>query len=315
VPFDPELQPVIDAFPSPPPGRRNLDTIAASRRAHEASIPLPDLRQGLIEGLDQTVPGPEGAPDITMTIYRRSDHQPGRPLLYFIHGGGMIVGNRFTGINGALDWVDKLDLVLATVEYRLAPEAPHPAPVEDCYAGLVWCAAQAASLGADPDRLVLVGGSAGGGLAAATAILARDRSKPSLTAQLLMCPMLDDRNDTVSSRQYDGIGIWDRQSNELGWTALLGESRGRSDVAPCAAPARLADFGGLPPAFIDVGSAEVFRDEAVAYASGLWAAGVQAELHVWAGGFHGFAGISHDASLSVQARAAQLHWLRRTLAL
>jgi acetyl esterase/lipase len=315
VPFDPELRPVIDAFPSSPPGRRSLDTIPASRRAHDASIPLPDLRQGLIQASDRTVAGPEGAPDITVTVYRRSDHQPDRPLLYFIHGGGMIVGNRFTGINIALDWVEKLDVVLATVEYRLAPEARHPAPVEDCYAGLVWYAARAEELGGDPDRLVLVGGSAGGGLAAATAILARDRSKPSVTAQLLMCPMLDDRNETVSSRQYDGIGIWDRQSNELGWTALLGGSRGEPVVAACAAPARLADFARLPPAFIDVGSAEVFRDEAVAYASGLWAAGVQAELHVWAGGFHGFAGIAHHAALSVQARTAQLDWLRRTLAL
>jgi acetyl esterase/lipase len=276
---------------------------------------LPDLRDGLIQPSDHTVAGPAGAPDITLTIYRRSDHQPGRPLLYFIHGGGMIVGNRFTGINTVLDWVEKLDVVLATVEYRLAPEAPHPAPIEDCYAGLVWYAAQGEELGGDPDRLVLVGGSAGGGLAAATAILARDRSKPSVTAQLLMCPMLDDRNETVSSRQYDGIGIWDKQSNELGWTALLGESRGGPDVAPCAAPARLADFSRLPPAFIDVGSAEVFRDEAVAYAAGLWAAGVQAELHVWAGGFHGFAGIAHHAALSVQARTAQMDWLRRTLAL
>jgi acetyl esterase/lipase len=130
---------------------------------------------------------------------------------------------------------------------------------------------------------------------------------------MLMCPMLDDRNQTVSSHQYDGIGIWDRTNNLFGWSALLGAQPGGPDVSPYAAPARLEDYSGLPPTFIDAGAAEVFRDEAVNYASRLWEAGVQTELHVWAGGFHGFAGLGHNARVSRQARAAQQDWLRRTL--
>jgi acetyl esterase/lipase len=312
VPYDPELQPAIDAYPAPPSGGLTLDMIVGARALFDAE-PGPDLRGGLIEAVDHTVAGANGAPDIGVTVFRRSDHGPARPLLYVIHGGGMVVGNRFTGIDIVLDWVDSLDVIVATVEYRLAPEWPHPAPAEDCYAGLVWLADHGAEMGGDPARLAVVGGSAGGGLAASVAIMARDRATPTVFAQLLMCPMLDDRNQSVSSRQFDGIGIWDRQMNELGWTALLGPARGKPDVSPYAAPSRLTDFRGLPPAYIDVGSAEVFRDEAVDYATRLWAAGVQAELHVWAGGYHGFAAPANDTRLSRQARTAQVNWLERIL--
>ena len=131
---------------------------------------------------------------------------------------------------------------------------------------------------------------------------------------MLLCPMLDDRNETPSSHQMAGLGIWDRGANEVGWTALLGAARGGPDVSPYAAPARATDLSGLPPAFIDVGSAETFRDEDVAYASRIWQAGGDAELHVWPGGFHGFAGMVPDAAISKAAMAAQLAWLRRLLA-
>ena len=199
----------------------------------------------------------------------------------------MIAGNPRSGLAGVLPWVVDHDAVLVSVDYRLAPEFPDPYPVEDCYAGLVWTAENAAELGIDPERVIITGSSAGGGLSAGTALLARDRKGPKLIGQVLVYPMLDDRNETVSSHQYDGAGLWDRQSNLLGWTCLLGERRGTDDVSIYAAPARATDLSGLPPAFIDVGSAEVFRDEDVAYASALWAAGVQAELHVWPGAFHG----------------------------
>jgi acetyl esterase/lipase len=131
---------------------------------------------------------------------------------------------------------------------------------------------------------------------------------------MLMCPMLDDRNDTPSSRQMAGRGVWDHTANETGWTALLGDGRGGPDVSPYAAPARAADLSGLPPAFIDVGSAETFRDEDVSYASRIWQAGGIAELHVWPGGFHGFTMMAPEAAVSRQAAAAQLSWLRRLLA-
>ena len=195
---------------------------------------------------------------------------------------------------------------VASVGYRLAPEFPDPTPVEDCYAALVWFHRSAQSLGVDPDRILIRGGSAGGGLAAGTAFLARDRGGPvSISGQLLVCPMLDDRNDSLSARQFTDSLFWDARENTLGWTALLGERRGTEDVSIYAAPARAQDLGHLPPAFVDVGSAEVFRDEAVRFAGALWAAGGDVELHVWAGGVHGFDGLAPEAALSraaVQAR-------------
>src|SRR5205823_2536521 len=150
-----------------------------------------------------------------------------------------------------------------------------PTPIEDCYAGLVWTAAHAGELGIDPDRLMIAGGSAGGGLAAGCALLARDRKGPRLCAQMLVYPMIDDRDQTVSSQQIDGVGVWDRATNVMGWVALLGDRRGTDDVSIYAAPARATDLSGLPPAYIECGSAEVFRDEDVAYASAIWAAGGQ----------------------------------------
>jgi acetyl esterase/lipase len=231
-----------------------------------------------------------------------------------IHSGGMVAGDNRTGIALLLDWAEDLGAAVISVEYRLAPETPHPGPVEDCYAGLAWTAGHAQELGIDPGRIVVVGGSAGGGLAAAVALLARDRGGPALAGQMLMIPMLDDRNDTPSAVQMAGAGVWDRADNEVGWTALLGAARGGPDVSPYAAPARASDLSGLPPAFIDVGSAETFRDEAVTYASRIWQAGGVAELHVWPGGFHGFMNLSPQAAVSRDAAAAELKWLRRILA-
>ncbi len=198
-----------------------------------------------------------------------------------------------------------------TVEYRLAPEYPDPCPVEDCYAGLRWTAEHDEELGIDPGRLIIAGASAGGGLAAGTALLARDRQGPCLAGRVLIYPMLDDRGQSVSMAQFDGIGAWDRVSNRTGWTALLGDRRGTTDVSGYAAPARATDLSGLPPAFIDCGSAEVFRDEDVAYASALWAAGVQAELHVWPGGFHGFDVLAAGTELARAMTATRNAWVAR----
>jgi acetyl esterase/lipase len=265
----------------------------------------------LFEVDERSVPGPPGAPEVPVLICRPTTATEPRPIVYNIHGGGMVAGTHRLGM--PLDWAEELDLLVVSVDYRLAPEHPHPAPVEDCYAGLLWTAEHAKEIGGDPDRIILAGGSAGGGLAAAVALLARDRNGPRVIGQVLMCPMLDDRNDTPSAHQMAGLGVWDRTSNETGWSALLGEARGTDDVSPYAAPARATDLSGLPPAFIDVGSAETFRDEDVAYASRIWQAGGIAELHVWPGGFHGFDGMVPKAALSQDARAARLRWLHRLL--
>lgn len=221
------------------------------------------------------------------------------------------MGDRTLGIDIALEWVQLFDAVAVSVEYRLAPEHPDPAPVNDCYAGLVWTAAHADELGFDPGRLIIAGASAGGGLAAGTALMARDQGGPALATQTLACPMLDDRNETISSHQIDGIGTWDRGSNDAGWDALLGDCRKTDQASIYAAPARATDLSGLPPAYIDCGSAEVFRDEDVAYASAIWAAGGVAELHVWAGGFHRFDLMAPHAAVSVGARETRTRFVGR----
>lgn len=273
-----------------------------------------DLRRGgVFDVEDRTITGPAGEPDISLLICRPRRTTESLAAIYHIHGGRMIMGDNRLGIVDMLDWAEELHLAVVSVEYRLAPEHRHPALIEDCYAGLAWTAAHSGELGIDPDRIVIAGASAGGGLSASLALLARDRGAPALIGQMLMCPMIDDRNDTPSSLQMVGLGVWDHAANEMGWTALLGDKRGGPAVSPYAAAVRASDLSGLPPAFIDVGSAETFRDEAVAYAARIWQAGGQAELHVWAGGFHGFDAIAPQARISQEAKAARLRWLQRLL--
>ncbi len=316
-PFDPELAAGLAVLAEHIPPVFTLDMIPVLRQGTAVMAPPSDeelSRGGAFEITERRVPGPEGAPEISLLICRPAGAAVPTAAIYHIHGGGMIVGDNRTGLPPVLEWAQDLRAAVVSVEYRLAPETPHPGPVEDCYAGLAWTAAHADEFGIDPDRIVVAGASAGGGLAAAVALLARDRGGPALAAQMLMCPMLDDRNDTPSAWQMAGLGVWDRASNEVGWTALLGAARGGPDVSPYAAPARATDLSGLPPAFIDVGSAETFRDEAVTYASRIWQAGGVAELHVWPGGFHGFGMMVPQAAISRESAAAQRNWLRRVLA-
>nr|MDT0658572.1 alpha/beta hydrolase [Micromonospora sp. DSM 115978] len=315
-PFDPELAAALAVLAEQMPSAITPEMIPAFRAARDTMPRLTDdelRRDGTFEIEERAVPGPAGAPDVSLLICRPAGATAPLPAVYHTHGGGMIVGDNRTGLPAMLDWAQELGLVVVSVEYRLAPEHPDPAPVQDCYAGLVWTAEHAEELGIDPDRILIAGGSAGGGLAAGVALMARDLGGPALIGQVLICPMIDDRNDTPSSLQMAGLGVWDRTSNDTGWTALLGDRRGGPDVSPYAAPARATDLTGLPPAFIDVGSAETFRDEDVSYATRIWQAGGRAELHVWPGGFHGFDGLAPQAALSQEAQAARLRWLRRLL--
>ncbi|WP_166346494.1 alpha/beta hydrolase [Phytoactinopolyspora limicola] len=314
VPYDPELLPAIDAVIERvrQDGRMTPANLHRARGDGYQKTLAEWVGARPVEFEDRSIPGPAGAPDLTVSILRPAD----RPIsggLYHVHGGGMVVGTRFEAIDRVLSWVVDFGLVAALPDYRLAPEHPHPAPVEDCYAGLCWMSEHAREWGFDPARLVIMGGSAGGGLSAAVSLLARDRGGPGLAGQILLCPMIDDRDETVSSRQYDDDGPWNRTSNHTGWDSLLGTARGGPDVSPYAAPARATDLSGLPPAYIEVGAAELFRDEDVAYASKIWAAGGQAELHVWAGGCHGFEMVVPDAAVSRAALAARTSWLRRVL--
>lgn len=272
-----------------------------------------DQRESDFERLDFAIPGYEGN-EIALTVFKPRSLTSAAPCLYNLHPGGMVMGDRFTGITAPLAWGHEHQAIVTTLEYRLAPEHQDPVPVEDCYAGLVWVRDHAAELDVDPERVVVTGASGGGGLAAGTTLLARDRSGPAILGQLLVCPMLDDRDTTISTRQYEGIGLWDRVSNITGWSSLLGDRYGTDDVTIYAAPARASDLSGLPATYIDVGSAEVFRDEDVACASQIWADGGIAELHVWPGGTHGFDLLAPHAAISRQAVQARTEWLRRLLA-
>lgn len=292
-----------------------LDLIGA-RRERDLADRLTDAelcRGGAFEVQDRLVPGPAGAPDLSLLVCRptRVDRPSG--AVYLIHGGGMVVGDNRSRMPEMLDWAAEFALVVVSVAYRLAPETAHPGPVEDCYAGLLWTAGHAEELGIDTSRIIVAGASAGGGLAAATALLARDRGGPALAGQVLLYPMLDDRDDTVSTVQLADTPIWSRDENRTAWGALLGDDRGGPDVSAYAAPARAADLSGLPPAFIDVGSTDLFRDEDVAYATRIWQAGGSAELHVWPGACHSFETIAPRARISTDALAARRNWLRRLL--
>jgi acetyl esterase/lipase len=315
VPFDNELLAVYNA---------NKDEIAPMSpdrlpgiRADDADgVPQGDelSRDGRFTVTERSVPGLPGSPEIPLLICTPVGVPGPRPTIYYTHGGGMFCGDHRLDLDWLLDTAERFGATLVSVGYRLAPEHPHPAPIDDVYAGLLWTADHAAELGLDPERIVAAGTSAGGGLTAALALTVRDKGGPRLLGQLLMCPMLDDRNDSASLWQMDGRDVWDRSWNGFGWDALLGSVRGGPDVPQYAAPARAADLSGLPPAFIDLGSAESLRDEGLAYANRIWQAGGEAELHVWAGGCHVFDALVPDARISRAAREARHSWLDRLLA-
>lgn len=322
VPLDPEMLAPLALLvpPDAPPMTRAM--LAAIRAEMERGIPTVEAAVGdlPVEWSEHRAPGPDGGDDIPITILAPRGHGArvkagGAPLpaLYNIHGGGMMVGNRRMDVPRLAAMVVEHGVVAATVDYRLAPEHPDPAPVEDCHAGLVWFAGQARDLGIDPDRLIVMGGSAGGGLSAGVALLARDRNSVKLAGQLLLCPMIDDTNSTLSSHQFLAGTTWTRAANLLGWECLLGDRVGTDQVSPYAAPTRAADLSGLPPAFIEAGSAEMFRDENIAYANRIWAAGGSAELHVWSGGFHGFDVFAPESELARAALASRSSWIRRIL--
>lgn len=201
-----------------------------------------------------------------------------------------------------------------SINYGLAPENPYPIAVEDCYAGIKWISENTEELGIDARQIMIGGTSAGGGLAVGTALLCRDNKGPALFAMCLKCPMLDDRELSMSRRQYAENKTWNQQHNTFGWGSYLGKQYQGPDVSIYAAPGRADDLSGLPEAFLDAGSAELFRDEVVAFASKLWASGVQAELHIWPGVYHGSETTAPAAAVSRVARETRMGWMERTFA-
>ena len=257
-------------------------------------------------------PGYEGV-EISCDVFRRPDDDKVGPGYIWIHGGGMVGGEAISGLLDTAPYLREHGGTVVSIEYRLAPEHPAPIPVEDCYAATVWAIENAAELGFDPDRVILGGGSAGGGLAAGVMLLLRDRQGPKVGGVLLHCPMLDDRNNSVAVQQFDLSSGWCGQSNEVGWTALLGDSRGTDDVSPYDAPARATWLGDLPPVHIAVGSCDPFRDENVTFASGIWRDGGDCELYVAPGGHHGYEALARTSTIAETTQASRSAWVRRIL--
>jgi acetyl esterase/lipase len=222
---------------------------------------------------------------------------------------GMIAGNVALYDGPVSRYVSDSGVPMLAVDYRLAPEHPYPTPVEDCYAGLEWLVEHAGELGVDPDRIAVMGDSAGGGLAAAVTLMARDRGGPAVSQQILVFPMLDDRN-TTPDPEIAPFAVWSYDDNITGWGALLGSAIGGPDVPPYAVPARVTDLSGLPACYIEVGQLDIFRDEDLTYAQRLSLAGVPVEFHLRPGVPHEFETFAYATDIARRAIGDRLRVLR-----
>ena len=312
--LDPELRVAVEKMPTDRPLNLNDIPVARSKMNKMLTTLLASLPP--VEGAtsqDRFAPGAKGDPAVRVRVYRPNDQRGKLPALFWIHGGGYVMGDIEQDDRLMKQLVNRIGCVAVSVDYRLAPEHPFPAPVEDCYAGLKWLFANAGELGVEPSRIAIGGASGGGGLAAGLALLARDRKEVQVAFQLLVYPMIDDRNVTPASYAITDPRMWNRDSNRLGWRAYLGRDGGGTGVSPYAAAARATDLTNLPPAYIPVGALDLFVDENIEYAQRLIQAGVPTELHVYPGAFHGFDLFAPSARVSKQFKADRDNALKRAL--
>lgn len=304
--FDPELAVAVPFLPDV-----DLTDVAGTRTALDgmiSSLVTPDLTG--LEVTNERLRAADGH-EVSVRVFRPEGGR-GVPALLYIHGGGFVVGGVETEAAGSALLARTLGIVVVSVEYRLAPEHPYPAGLDDCMTALGWMHDQAEQLGIDAVRVGVLGQSAGGGLAAAVALRARDEGGPPLCFQFLGIPELDDRLDTPSMRRFVDTPMWNRPNAELSWRYYLG---GLDGNIPCyAAPARAEDLGGLPTAYISAMEFDPLRDEAIAYASRMLQTGVSVELHVYPGTFHGSSAIPH-AEVSHRIQTEMSEAVRRGLGL
>jgi acetyl esterase/lipase len=309
--LDPQVGAVVESLAAASDGLEPPVGDVVTRRADaEATFAFFDGQMPAVTDVtatDHMTTAADGA-EITLRWFGKDGGAEG-PAVYFVHGGGMILGS--VGLYDRLirGYVSASGVPALAVEYRLAPEHPHPTPAEDCYAGLVWLAEHAGELRVDPARIAVMGDSAGGGLAAAMALLARDRRGPALARQILIYPMLDDRT-TTPDPALEPFVTWTYEDNVTGWAALLGTDAGTDDVSAYAAPARAKDLSRLPPTYIDVGELDIFRDEDIEYARRVAETGTSVELHVHPGVPHSFERYAPDADVSQRTLADRVRVLR-----
>jgi acetyl esterase/lipase len=308
--FDPEIATALapmaqSGFTSPAVG-----DIAGRRAMWEPIIGAASTAQPIPDGVrtSEYYATAEDGAQIKMRWYVKDGATLGSAVLFF-HGGGYIFGHIDLFDGPVSRYVSASGVPFLSVEYRRAPEHPFPTPLEDAYAALRWINEHAAELGVDPDRIGVMGDSAGGGMAAALTILARERGGPKITRQILLMPMLDDRTRTPDPQIASNV-LWSYDDSATAWPALLGEQAGGPEVPPTAAPARLEDATGLPPACIEVGQIDVFRDEDLAYATKLSRAGVPVEFHLHPGAPHEFDSIAFDSDVARRAIADRVRVLK-----
>jgi acetyl esterase/lipase len=284
----------------------------AKRVMRLIGTPKPPVIDGLMVE-DVFVPGPADHPLVRVRVYRPQPAASARPALLWIHGGGFIIGQPEQDATHLIEIARELGMVIVAVEYRLSPEHPYPKPIEDCYAALSWLYNHAASLGVRPDRIAIGGNSAGAGLAAGLVLMAHDRREIPIAFQLLIYPMLDDRTTLRTDIDEKRLRLWSTKSNRFGWNSYLGRVAGGEGIPDYAAPARRQDLTGLPPAWIGVGTCDLFHDEDVSYALRLTAAGVPCTLKIVEGAFHGFEIAGVNTNVVREFRSSYLQAMREVL--
>lgn len=306
---DPDLRAILEMVPPIVVTPDVLPTVRAQSAAAIAMAPWPE---DLPKGREQWVPGPDGDPDVRVLVHSpKSPTTNARPAILHIHGGGYVMGTPEMSAAGNAEAAELLDAVIVSVDYRLSPETPYPGALHDCYAVLKWMNETHGDLGIDRNQIAVWGQSAGGGIAAGLALLVRDRGEFTLAFQHLVYPMIDDRT-CVSSDPHPHVGahVWNADSNRIGWQSYLGQEPGSASVPPYAAAARADNLAGLPPAYISVGTLDLFLEENLDYARRLTRAGVPVELHVYPGAYHGFE-MTPSAGVTLKAKRDSLDALKK----
>lgn len=302
----PELREAYSQFP----GFQLEENLEWSRSLVSAP---PVKRSEHVNTTSRKIPGVAG--EMLVKIYEPAGRNADKlPAMLWIHGGGYVLGHPDMDDELCECFVQTARCVVVSVDYRLAPEHPYPAAIEDCYAGLVWMTEEAESLGIDENRVAIAGASGGGGLTAALALMARDKGGPSIIFQMPLYPMLDNRNITPSSHEItEEDAIWSRTDNLTAWNMYLGEENDVSGISSYAVPSRAENLAGLPPTYTCVGQLDLFRDETIEYVTRLAQAGVDVEFHLYPGCFHLFEIFVPEAEVSQRAVQHYMDAMARAL--